>query len=94
MVVTDPMTLRKQRTMLDFLTSHGLPSIYEFPGNARAGGLLSYGPDMAYLARIAADNVDGILKGASPGVLPVQSPARYYVLVHRRSPVSPCQATS
>jgi len=85
MVVTDPMTLRKERTTLNFLTSHGLPSIYEFRGEARAGALLSYGPDMADLAPIAADYVDRILKGASPDALPVELPTRYYLLVNRKT---------
>ena len=85
MVVTDPMTLRKQRTTLEFLASHGLASMYEFPGNARAGALLSYGPDFADIAPVAADYVDRILKGARPGALPVESPTRYYLLVNRKT---------
>lgn len=85
MVVTDPVTLSKQRAILEFLAAHGLPSMYEFPGSARAGALLSYGPELADMAPVAADYVDRILKGASPGALPVQSPTRYYLLVNRKT---------
>jgi putative ABC transport system substrate-binding protein len=85
MVVTDPMTLRKQRMTLEFLASHGLASMYEFSFNARAGALMSYGPDFADIAPVAADYVDRILKGANPGALPVESPTRYYLLVNRKT---------
>jgi putative tryptophan/tyrosine transport system substrate-binding protein len=53
---------------------HRLPSIFDFPENARAGGLLSYGASLVDNYRRAAKYVDKILKGARPADLPVEPP--------------------
>ncbi len=44
-----------------------LPTIYFQREAVVAGGLASYGPDIMEMYRHAADFVDKILKGASPG---------------------------
>ena len=85
MVVTDPMTSRKERATIDFLTDHRLPSMYEYPRAVRTGALLSYGPDFGDLAQIAADYVDRILKGAKPGDLPIQAPSRLYLRINSKT---------
>jgi putative ABC transport system substrate-binding protein len=52
-----------------------LPAIYLFTEQVRAGGLLSYGPNLHDLFRRAAvDFVDKILRGANPADLPVEQP--------------------
>jgi putative ABC transport system substrate-binding protein len=84
-VVTDPITRRKEAAILEFLTGHGLPSMYEFPDSAKRGALLSYGPNLGELAPRAAEYVDRILKGAKPGDLPLELPNRYYLLVNSRT---------
>jgi putative ABC transport system substrate-binding protein len=47
-----------------------------------AGGLMSYDTDIADLYRRAAFYVDRILKGVSPGELPVQLPTKYDLVVN------------
>ena len=52
---------------------HRIPAIYafrSFPG----GGLMSCGMDMISVYRDAAAHVDRILRGETPGDLPVQAP--------------------
>jgi putative ABC transport system substrate-binding protein len=44
--------------------------------------VLSYGPDAVDLYRRAASYVDRILRGAKPGDLPVQFPAKYEMAVN------------
>jgi putative tryptophan/tyrosine transport system substrate-binding protein len=46
-----------------------LPTTFEHAGPVRAGGLMSYGPDLVVLIRHAADFADKILRGAKPGEL-------------------------
>jgi putative tryptophan/tyrosine transport system substrate-binding protein len=49
-----------------------IPAISGFPGFARAGGFLSYGPDITKTWRYAAISVDKIFKGTSPADIPVE----------------------
>jgi len=56
---------------------HRLPAIYANQSWTRSGGLMAYAADPVDLMRRAAGYVDRILKGASPGELPVQQPSKY-----------------
>ena len=50
-----------------------------------AGGLLSYGADVAYLYRTSARYVDRILKGAKPGELPVEQATKFELVVNLKT---------
>jgi putative ABC transport system substrate-binding protein len=62
---------------------NNVPAVYTLPFFARDGGLLSYGPDQ--VDRRAVAYVDRILRGASPGDLPVQFPAKYEMVVNLKT---------
>jgi putative ABC transport system substrate-binding protein len=57
------------------LALHRLPTIYDRVDFVEAGGLISYGMNLADLSRRAAWYVDQILKGATPATLPLTEPA-------------------
>ena len=48
-------------------------------------GLISYGPDSIDQFRRAAGYVDRILKGTSPGELPVQAPTKYELVINLKT---------
>jgi putative ABC transport system substrate-binding protein len=62
-----------------------VPAIYPVSSFARDGGLLTYGVDYADLFRRAAWYVDRILRGAKPGDLPVQFPAKFEMAVNLKT---------
>jgi putative ABC transport system substrate-binding protein len=46
---------------------------------------MSYGTNVADVFRRAASYVDRILKGAAPGDLPVQAPAKYEFVINLKT---------
>jgi len=62
-----------------------LPAIFASREMAEAGGLMSYGQDLAEHFRRAAGYVDKILKGTPPGKLPIEQPTVLEFVVNQRT---------
>jgi len=69
------------QAILDFVTAHRLPSMFQDDGFVEKGGLLYYYTDWASLRRRAAAYVDRIIKGAKPADLPVEEPSTFELVV-------------
>lgn len=61
-----------------------LPTIFSSRESTEAGGLMSYGQDLAQHYRRAATYVDKIIKGAKPGDLPIEQPTVLELVINRR----------
>jgi len=61
---------------------HGLPTLCGGNDYVKAGGLMSYGPNVAEMFRRAATYVDKILKGTAPDDLPVERPTVFDLSVN------------
>jgi putative ABC transport system substrate-binding protein len=62
-----------------------LPVIYGLRDNPVNGGLASYGVDSVDLYRQAATYVDRILRGETPGSLPVQAATRFELVINLKT---------
>ena len=73
------------RLIIELAGKYRLPAVYPFRYHAEAGGLLSYGVDALDLVPRAADYVDRIMRGASPGELPVQAPTKFELVINLKT---------
>ena len=62
-----------------------LPAIYPLRTFATAGGLASYGPDVAEEYRQAGGYVDRVLRGEKPANLPVQVASKYQLVINLKT---------
>jgi putative ABC transport system substrate-binding protein len=56
--------------------------MHEFRESVEAGGLMSYGPNLASMFRRAAELADRILRGTKPGDIPVEQPTKFDLIVN------------
>jgi putative ABC transport system substrate-binding protein len=82
LVLPDAYINNNRRQVVALTARHRLPAVYALRGMANEGGLVTYAPDTVDIYRRAAGYVDRILKGANPGELPVQFPAKYSLIVN------------
>jgi putative ABC transport system substrate-binding protein len=81
-VVSSRHTITHIPSIVGFAAKNQLPLASGFGAWAKAGGLLSYGPNVDDMVRRTASYVDRILKGAKPADLPVQQPARFALVIN------------
>ncbi len=75
-----------QRLIPDIAAKNRIPAMYFNPAIIeRDAGLLSYGASLSDLDRRAAAYVDRILKGAKPGDLTVEQPAKFELVINLKT---------
>jgi putative ABC transport system substrate-binding protein len=79
------LTFTFGKQLAELALANRLPSFHSFGEGAAAGGLLSYAPSLTDIARRGAVYVDKILRGARPGDLPVEQPARFELVINMKT---------
>jgi putative ABC transport system substrate-binding protein len=84
-VLPDPVFTNQRQRLAAFALERRLPTTYAYRELPEAGGLLSYGPNLATYFRRAAVYVDKISKGAKPADLPVEQPTKFELVINART---------
>ena len=74
-----------RKRIASFALKSRLPSLFTNKEAVDAGGLMSYGADLADGYRRVATYVDKILKGAKPGELPVEQPTKFEFVINLKT---------
>jgi len=85
LVLADTVTSANSSRIVEFAARHRLPTIYEAKNFVAAGGLLSYGVDVADHYRRGASYIDRILKGAKPADLPIEQPTKFELVINLKT---------
>ncbi len=84
--ITAGRVMRPNRKRIaDFTLKSRLPSMGGSREYTDAGGLMSYGADLADSYRRVATYVDKILKGAKPADLPVEQPTKFELAINLKT---------
>jgi putative ABC transport system substrate-binding protein len=77
--------INNQKRVVGFALKRRIPSMYGSRKVVDAGGLMSYGADLADSYRRVAYYVDKILKGAKPADLPVEQPTKFELVFNLKT---------
>jgi putative tryptophan/tyrosine transport system substrate-binding protein len=84
-VNADAFMLAHRAPIILLAARNNVPAVYSLSVFARAGGLLSYGPNEVDIFRHSASYVDRILRGAKPADLPVQLPVKFEMALNAKT---------
>jgi len=77
--------MRRRAQIVALASRYRLPAIYPWQEFAEMGGLVTYGPDVYEAFTQAGRYAGRILKGASPGDLPVEQPAKFRMVINLKT---------
>ena len=84
-MITDVVTIRYTRQVVEFAAQHQLPTMFQSREPVAEGGLMYYGPRFTEVYRRAASYVDRILKGAKPADLPVEQLMKFELVLNLKT---------
>jgi putative ABC transport system substrate-binding protein len=86
MVGPDAFFNSRSEQLAALALQYAVPTIYQYRRFAAAGGLISYGADIADAYRLVGAYTAQILKGKKPEDLPVQRATKVELLINARPP--------
>jgi putative ABC transport system substrate-binding protein len=86
LLVTSNSLFTDQRVeIVELAARHALPAAYAWREFVEAGGLMCYGPNVAWAYRQIGQYASRILKGAKPADLPVMLPTKYEFVINLKT---------
>ena len=84
-VVSSRFTVLNIPRIVEFANANRIPLAAGWGAWARAGALLSFGPNTNEMGRRTAEYMDKIIKGSKPGDLPIQQPTRFELIINAKA---------
>jgi putative tryptophan/tyrosine transport system substrate-binding protein len=85
LVAGDPLFNSQREHIVALAARHAVPTIYEARTYPQAGGLMSYGPNLADMYRQVGVYTGQILKGVKPADLPVIQPTVLELVINLKA---------
>ncbi len=84
-VLDEAFIILHAKRVAELAVKHRLPTMHAFRESVVAGGLMSYGPSLAEMLRVAATYVVKILNGRRPADLPVEQPTKFEMVINLKT---------
>ena len=72
-------------SIVSFAAGNRLPTVFSERAFVDAGGLMSYGTNVADLLRRLPAHMDKIFRGTKPGDLPVEQPTKFELVINLKT---------
>ena len=80
--VFDAMTFFHRARVAKAAIQRGLRTAFNFRQYADAGGLISFGPNLADMYRQSARHILKVTKGEAPGEIPMEQPTHFELVIN------------